>query len=478
MFLLADLYRALRREPPPGLEAADVTCTGLCHDSRILQPGEVFLALRTGQRDGHDFIPDAVAKGAAAILCQRPRADTGIPQIRVRNPNDAAWNLAAHLIRKRPALGIVAVTGSYGKTTTKEAIAAVLAERFAVCKTLGTENNEIGIPRTVARCNPADDVLVLEMGAQWRGEIAAYCRRIRPHIGVVTAVGPVHLELFGSLDVVRQAKGELVQALPARGTAVLNGDDARVRTMSARTRARVVFYGTSGESNVSARNVTLSPDGWTQCDVHIGDLKGRIKTRILGRAGVYAALAATAVGQVFGLSLTEIAAGLGRVRPAPGRLHARAGRNGSLLLDDAYNANRVSGILALETLAQLGAHGRRFAVLGDMLELGEYAAEEHRLLGEAAARFADRLVTIGCDSAQIAAGARAAGMDPSRVTEFPVDQADESALDAALADAETLLAGEAQPRDAVLIKGSHGMGLHKLVERWAADQADLNSAGE
>lgn len=470
MFLLADLYRALRRAPPPGLEAADVACTGLCHDTRILRPGEVFLALRTGQRDGHEFIPEAAAKGAAAILCQRPRAGVGIPQIRVRNPNDAAWKLASYLIRKRPALRIVAVTGSYGKTTTKEAIAAALAERFRVCKTLGTENNELGIPRTVARCQPDDDVLVLEMGAQWRGEIAAYCRRVRPHVGVVTAVGPVHLELFGSLDVVRQAKGELAQALPARGTAVLNGDDARVRTMSARTRARTIFYGADGAADVSARNVTLSPDGWTQCDVRVGDHQGQLRTRILGKAGVYAALAATAVGRVFGLSLAEIAAGLANVRPAPGRLHARDGRNGTILLDDAYNANRVSGILALETLAQLGARGKRFAVLGDMLELGEYAADEHRLLGEAAARYADRLVTIGRESAQIAAGARAAGMGPARITEIPAEQADESALDAALAAAETLLAAEAQPQDAVLIKGSHGMGLHRLAERWATPQ--------
>ncbi len=478
VFQLADLYRALRREPPPGLDAADIGCTGLCHDSRILQPGEVFLALRTGQRDGHAFIPDAAAKGAAAILCQRPRAGVGIPQIRVRNPNDAAWKLASYLIRKRPALRIVAVTGSYGKTTTKEAIAAVLAERFRVCKTLGTENNELGIPRTVARCHPADDVLVLEMGAQWRGEIAAYCRRVRPHVGVVTAVGPVHLELFGSLDVVRQAKGELAQALPASGAAVLNGDDARVRTMAARTRVRTIFYGTNGAADVSARNVTLLPDGWTQCDVRVGDRQGQVKTRILGQAGVYAALAAAAVGQVFGLSLAEIAAGLANVRPAPGRLHARTGRNGTILLDDAYNANRVSGILALETLAQLGARGRRFAVLGDMLELGEYAAEEHRLLGEAAARYAYRLIAIGAESAHIAAGARAAGMDPARITEMPADYTDEVALNAALVAAETLLAAEAQPHDAVLVKGSHGMGLYRLAERWAVSQADETPATE
>ena len=466
MFMLADLYRALRRAPPD--PAADIVCAGLCHDSRILRPGEVFLALRTGQRDGHAFIPDAAAKGAAAIVCQRPRDDVGIPQIRVRNPNDAAWKLAAYLVRQRPDLRIVAVTGSYGKTTTKEAIAAALAERFAVCKTLGTENNELGIPRTVARCKPDDDVLVLEMGAQWRGEIAAYCRWIRPHVGVVTAVGPVHLELFGSLDKVRQAKGELVQALPGRGTAVLNGDDSRVRGMAARTRAGVIYYGTGGETDVAACNATLLPDGWTRFDVSVGAEQGQLRTRILGKAGVYAALAAAAVGNVFGLGLAEIEAGLASVRPAPGRLHVRAGRSGTVLLDDAYNANRVSGILALESLSQLGAGSTRFAVLGDMLELGEYAAEEHRLLGEAAARCVDRLVTIGSESARIAAGARAAGMDPAQVTEISANRADDAALDAALDAAESLLAAEAQPRDAILVKGSHGMGLYRLAERWAA----------
>ena len=354
MFTLADLYHALRREPPPRLAAGGIACTGLCHDSRILQPGEVFLALRTAQRDGHEFIPNAAAKGAAAILCQRPRPDVHIPQVRVRNPNDAAWKLAAYLVRQRPHLRVVAITGSYGKTTTKEAIAAVLAQRVAVCKSLGTENNEIGIPRTVARCAPADQVLVLEMGAQWRGEIASYCRRIRPHVSVVTAVGPVHLELFGSLDRVQQAKSELVRALPGSGTAILNGDDARVRQMRGQTRAHVVFYGSSGETSVSARDVTMLPDGRTQFEVVAGSLQGTLRTRVLGQAGVYAALAATAVGQLFGLSLAEIAAGLAEVGPAPGRLHVRQGRNGSILLDDAYNANRISGVLALETLTQLG----------------------------------------------------------------------------------------------------------------------------
>ena len=330
MFTLADLYHALRREPPPHLAADGIECSGLCHDSRILQPGEVFLALRTAQRDGHDFIPNAAAKGAAAVLCQRPRPDVRIPQVRVRNPNDAAWKLAAYLVRQRPNLRVVAITGSYGKTTTKEAIAAVLAQRFAVCKSLGTENNEIGIPRTVARCVPTDEALVLEMGAQWRGEIASYCRKIRPHVAVVTAVGPVHLELFGSLDRVQQAKSELVQALPASGTAILNGDDARVSEMSARTRARVAFYGTGEEMDVMAHNVRVLSDGWTEFDVETPTLAGALKTQILGQAGVYAALAATAVGQLFGLSLAEIAAGLAEVRPAPGRLHVRKGRNGSI----------------------------------------------------------------------------------------------------------------------------------------------------
>ena len=467
MFYLADLYRALRREPPRGLEAARLPCTGLCHDSRILQPGEVFLALRTDQRDGHEFIPNAAAKGAAAVLCQWPRSDVDIPQIRVRNPNDAAWKLASYLVRQRPGLRIVAVTGSYGKTTTKEAIAGVLAERFAVCSALGTENNEIGIPRTVARCRPDDEVLVLEMGAQWRGEIAGYCRKIRPHVGVVTAVGPVHLELFGSLDRVQHAKAELVQALPARGTAVLNGDDPRVRQMSAKTGSRVITYGIEGMTDITAQNVNTLPDGWTQFDVSTGSENGLMKTRVLGQAGVYAALAATAVGREFGLTLDEIAKGLAKVSPAPGRLQVRNGRKGSVLLDDAYNANRVSATLALESLAQLGGQGKRIVVFGDMLELGEFTAEEHRLLGEAAARYADRLITIGDDSAETAAGARAAGMDPALITEIAANHDEDDVLEAALDSAESLLASEAKLHDVVLIKGSHGMGLYRLAERWA-----------
>lgn len=467
MFTLADLYHALRRDPPAGHGAAEVECSGLCHDTRILQPGEVFLALRTDLRDGHEFIPDAVAKGAAAILCQRPQTDVDIPQVRVRNPNDAAWKLANYLLRQRRHLRVVAITGSYGKTTTKEAIAAVLAERLAVCKAIGTENNEIGIPRTVARCASDDEVLVLEMGAQWRGEIAGYCRKVRPHFGVVTAVGPVHLELFGSLDRVQLAKAELVQALTARGTAVLNGDDPRVSQMSAATRANVVTYGVEGATDVVGREARVLPDGWTQFSVASGSDERQMKTRILGQAGVYAALAATAVGREFGFSLDEIAAGLAKVRPAPGRLHVRAGRKESVLIDDAYNANRVSAIVALELLAQLGAEGKRVAVLGDMLELGEYAAEEHLLLGQAAARFLDRLITVGSESVRIAAGARAAGMKPAQITEIPATHGESAVLAAALDAAEKLLAEEIQPRDAVLIKGSHGMGLYRLADCWA-----------
>ena len=323
MFFLADLYRALRRAPPPDVDASTV-CTGLSHDTRILQPGEVFLALRTDQRDGHAYMPEAADRGAAAILCQRPRADVAIPQIRVRQPNDAAWKLAAYLVRQRRAMRIVAVTGSYGKTTTKEAIAAVLAQRFAVCKALGTENNEIGIPRTVARSAPSDEALVLEMGAQWRGEIAGYCRKVRPHVGVVTAVGPVHLELFGSLDIVQQAKSELVRPLPARGAAVLNADDPRVRAMSARTRARVITYGMKVDADVTAGKVRSHGGGWTHFTIRDGGEEEPVKTRILGKAGVYATLAAAAVGRVYGLTLAEIAAGLAQVRPTPGRLHVRS----------------------------------------------------------------------------------------------------------------------------------------------------------
>jgi UDP-N-acetylmuramoyl-tripeptide--D-alanyl-D-alanine ligase len=367
---------------------------------------------------------------------------------------------------------IVAITGSYGKTTTKEAIAAVLAERFAVCKALGTENNELGIPRTVARCAPEDEVLVLEMGAQWRGEIAGYCRKVRPHVGVVTAVGPVHLELFGSIDLVQQAKSELVHALPGRGAAILNRDDARVWQMRHRTRAKVSSYGLEDKADVSAQNVRLLPDGWTKFDVMAGGIEAEVKTRILGQAGVYAALAATAVGRVFGLSLHEIAAGLGKIQPAPGRLNVRAGRNGSTLLDDAYNANRISAVVALELLTELGGTGQRIAVLGDMLEMGEYAAEEHRRLGEAAGGLVDRLVTIGTDSAHIATGARRAGLNPVRITEIPADRGNRKSLDAALDAAESLLAKEVRPHDVVLVKGSHGMGLYMLAARWAAPECD------
>ena len=295
------------------------------------------------------------------------------------------------------------------------------------------------------------------MGAQWRGEIAGYCRRIRPHVGVVTAVGPVHLELFGSLERVQQAKAEVVQALPARGTAVLNGDDPRVRQMSATTRADVVTYGVEGMADVLAQNVKVLPDGWTQFDVQAGSDRGQLKTQVLGQArGLCRACCHRRRTGIW----NDIA-----------RDRARAGEGSS----DAGPPPRAAGPQRLDLARRclqcqsrfrdarfavpraVGWEGTRIAVFGDMLELGEYAAEEHRLLGEAAARYADRLVTIGNDSAATAAGARAAGMDPAHITEFAASHADDDALEAALDSAEMLLKKEVKQQDVVLIKGSHGM---------------------
>lgn len=445
------------------LVASDRPIRGAAVDSRLVQPGNVFFALPGERTDGHAFLRDAVEAGAAALVVSKPLPEDTVASlgdvtiVRVIDPLAAlgalasAWRSLFHPF-------VVGVTGSIAKTTTKEAIATVLAERFVTLKNEGNLNNEIGLPLTLMRLRPEHEAAVLEMGMYVGGEIRDLAAMGRPRVGVVTAVQAVHLARIGSLDAIENAKAELVEALPdgaTGGVAVLNADDPRVARMARRTRARVVTYGFAADAHVTAEGVASKGRDGMRFTLRVGQRRIPVATPVLGRHSVHNGLAAAAVGSIAGLSLEEIAAGLAKGWSAPHRSSV-VEVGGVLIVDDSYNASPVSTIAALELLGSLP--GRHVAVLGEMLELGPQHAAGHRAVGRVAAEKADLLVVVGEGAAAIAYAARARGLRPERIVRVP-DR--EAALDALR---PRLVAG-----DAVLIKASRGVELDVLVAQLAEE---------
>jgi UDP-N-acetylmuramoyl-tripeptide--D-alanyl-D-alanine ligase len=456
--------------PPPGSESFDAAelarlsggrlvqdagrpIRGAAVDSRRVVPGNLFVALPGERTDGHEHLGEAVANGAAAVLVSRPglpaEALDAVSVIRVGRPIDALGAIAAGWRSRFDPL-TVGITGSIAKTSTKEAVADVLAVRFRTLRSEGNENNEIGLPLTVLRLGRLDGALVLEMGMYVGGEIADLARIGRPRIGLVTAVQAVHLSRIGTIEAIERAKAELVEALPAGGTAVLNADDERVARMAERTAARVLTYGFGSAAEVTAE--AIEPAGADGMRFVLRTAAGRqpIALPSLGRHAVQNALAAAAVGSAAGLRLDEIAAGLA-IRP-PATHRGDLIRLGDVtIFDDSYNAAPASMRAALAVLASLP--GRRVAVLGEMLELGAGHEAGHLEVGSLAAGIADLLIVVGRGAEPIGRAARAAGMSAGRVIEVADRQGALDALQPRLA-----------PGDVVLVKASRGIGLDRLVE--------------
>ncbi|HWP63607.1 MAG TPA: UDP-N-acetylmuramoyl-tripeptide--D-alanyl-D-alanine ligase [Candidatus Binatia bacterium] len=446
---------------------------GAAVDSRLVTPGRLFVALPGERTDGHRFLGEALARGAAALLVRAdwPLAATDLEAAAAASATicavpetlPALHALAAAWRRRFDPL-VVGVTGSIAKTSTKEAIATVLARRFRTLKNPGNLNNEIGLPLTVLDLDAEHEVAVLEMGMYVGGEIADLARIARPRLGVVTAVQEVHLSRIGSLDAIEAAKAELVEALPPAaegGLAILNADDERVARMRKRTAAAIRTYGFAPEADVTARAVRPLGFEGMAFDLVVDGLAAPVRLPVLGRLGVHNALAAAAVASALGLEIDEIAAGLAGGWSVEHRgTIVRAG--GVALVDDAYNASPGSVRAALDLLA--GLPGRRIAVLGEMLELGPAHDRGHRSVGEAAAAVVDHLVVVGDGARGIAEGALAAGLSPERLTTV----ADREAARAVLLD---LL----RPGDVVLVKASRGIALDALVAELAAALADPGS---
>ncbi|NJD27433.1 MAG: UDP-N-acetylmuramoyl-tripeptide--D-alanyl-D-alanine ligase [Chloroflexi bacterium] len=453
------------------LRRAERPIRGAAVDSRLVEPGNLFVALPGERTDGHRYLAAAAAAGAAALVVTRPLDEAVLERLgdltvlAVADGIVALGAIAAGWRTRFDPL-VVGVTGSYGKTSTKEAIASVLGAAYRTLRTEGNLNNEIGLPLTLLRLTPEHGAAVLEMGMYAGGEIADLARLARPRIGVVTAVAGVHLSRIGSLAAIEKAKGELVEALPADGVAILNADDRRVRRMADRTAARVLLYGFSPEAEVTASEVVSTGFSGMRFRLRLPPARGgrpvEIPIRIpgLGKLSVHNALAAAAVGHAARMPPAVIAHALGQGWSVAHRGQVeRAG--GVTIIDDSYNASPPSVTAALDMLA--GLPGRRVAVLGEMLELGRGAATGHRDVGVAAAATCDLLVVVGAGAAGIAAGARSAGLDPSRILEV---RDRDRALDA--------LRARLREGDVVLVKASRGVELDRLV---AALRTELSGHG-
>ncbi|NLD43849.1 MAG: UDP-N-acetylmuramoyl-tripeptide--D-alanyl-D-alanine ligase, partial [Chloroflexi bacterium] len=388
------------------------------YDSRTLAPGALFVALVTETGDGHDHIPAALHAGAAGLLCERAPAELppGVACVLVPNTQQALLDYARYILRARH-IDVVAVTGSVGKTSTKEAIAAVLGQRLRVFRSPGNYNGRLGLPISLGRLEDDQTVAVLEIASDALGEVGDLAEAARPRVGVVTAVGASHLQVFGTVESTAQEKAALVRALPPGGVAVLNWDDPRVRAMAGETQARVVAWSARAEGDLPpggdlpagalrASEVTVTRQGTAVTVEHAG-ARHRLEIPLIGAQHAGTVLAASAVGLAFGLSWEEISAGLRQVAPLPGRTRLLAGAGGAELLDDSYNASPESLVAALGTLAALEAR-RRVVVLGDMAELGPLTEEAHGAAARGIAGVADLLVTIG-DLAGLAAEAALQG---------------------------------------------------------------------
>lgn len=431
----------------------------LQRDSRQIQPGDLFIAVKGETHDGHLFVEKAVEQGASAAIVSRSWAqehpEIGIPLILVDEPV-AALQRWAGWRRDRLNARVVGITGSVGKTSAKESIAAVLSQRFRVFRSPGNFNNEIGLPLSLLECPEDTEVIVLEMGGAYAfGELTLLASIAKPNVGVVTNIYPVHLERMGTIEAIAQTKQELVEAIPEDGLVVLNGDDERVRNMVAASKARVITYGLHDPADVRGFDVRSEGLKGTTFWVEIEGERTSLKVPFVGGPGVQIAMVALAVGHGFGMHVSEMLVGL----QDPGiqvRLLFVPGPNGSQLIDDTYNASTPSVLAALGLLAELPAK-RKIAVLGEMRELGHVSEGEHRVVGGRAGDVADVLVTFG-DLARVAldealAADRPHGR-PLEVHAFGLDQRDE------LTD---FLRRELREGDIALLKGANGLQMNTIV---------------
>ncbi len=463
MYSLADLLDALTGRH---FDAFRMLISDAVIDSRQVTPSSLFIALPGERVDGHDYLQKAFENGALAAIVQKDVSsdfrmvdlrqplpeDFRLPKapfcLRVDDSLKALQQAAAHW-RNKLSVRVIGITGSVGKSTTKELTAEVLSRRFSVIKNPGNYNNEIGLPLTMLRVTRATEIAVLEMGFFVPGEIKFLCDLAHPEIGVVTNIGTVHAERAGSQESIARGKAELVENLPPNGTAILNMDDPWVRWMAERSNAPVLRYGVETDADITVNNIIGRGLSGIEFTLNYQGQSRRMQVPILGKHSVLTVLRAAAAGFAAGMNWDEVIDGL-QSSTSQLRLTAIHTRRGALVLDDTYNASPESTVAALDLLSEIP--GRRVAVLGDMLELGQYEEAGHRWVGEKAASVAKQLITVGERARMIADSARANGMPLAAITSVEKS-----------ADAAEILRSQLRESDVVLIKGSHGMRMDRII---------------
>lgn len=441
------------------------------HDSRLLKPGDLFLARKGETHDGHLFIASAAQAGAGAALCTELAHDVPATFLQIVVPDviKALHATARNRAQRQQNTLFIGITGSNGKTSTKDAVATVLSHQAPTLKTFASYNHELGYPQTLLRLEPQHRYAVLEMGAQWVGELTWLSETIaRPDWSIITNVGAAHLGYFGSQERVAQAKSELVQVLHPGGIALLNYDDPHVRAMREKTAARVLFYGLNPEAHIYADEITGDPLSGLHFTLNYQSIQRRVALHLPGQHSLMTVLAAAAAGIAAEIHIDTICAALEELRPPPGRCEIKSGPHGSILIDDTYNANRQSILAVLQAIkaSKLGRQGKRWIVLGDIFELGDYARQEHFQSGEAAAAVADYLVAIGDQARFYVEGALHAGMKSEQTYYFHANVEDTAELEAAKRAAADLLLHEVHSEDLVLLKGSRGMRTETMMKMW------------
>ena len=432
------------------LEEQAYVVDSITTDSRQAEKGCLFVAIPGERVDGHDFIPSVFEKGALAVISERELENPAGPYIQVESSLEAVKGIAAYY-REQLDIKVVGITGSVGKTSTKEVIASVLAQKYNVLKTLGNFNNELGLPLTVFRLRDEHQVAVLEMGISHFGEMHRLAKIARPDICVITNIGQCHLEFLKNRDGVLRAKTEIFDFMKEDGSIVLNGDDDKLAQIQEAKGIRPIFFGTESGRSVYADHIENLGLKGVQCRIHVDDKSVSVLIPIPGHHMVMNALAAAAVGHQLGLTMEEIKAGIEQLEAVSGRFHII--ENGRLqIIDDCYNANPVSMKASLDVLCD--AKGRRVAILGDMGELGENEAQLHAEVGaHASGNHIDLLICTGTVSSHMAEAAVADG-GCGEVLQVPT-------LDALL----TCLPSLIEPDDTVLVKASHFMHFEKVVEK-------------
>jgi UDP-N-acetylmuramoyl-tripeptide--D-alanyl-D-alanine ligase len=444
----------------------------IARDSREVRPGDLYWAIVGERLDGHAYAAAAAEAGAAAAVVSRTDLD-GLPgafPLIVVDDTIAALQRFAAWKRDRMHADVIGITGSVGKTSAKESIAAVLSEQGTVHRSRGNYNNEIGLPLSILDAPYDVDFLVLEMGGAYAfGELTQLSEIARPRVGVVTNVFPVHLERMGTIEAIAETKAELVDAIPEDGVAVLNGDDPRVRAMAARSKGRVVTYGLGRDVDVRASGIVSDGLKGTSFWLEIDGQRHQVKVPLVGSHGVQIALVALAVGHAYGMHIAEMLVGL----RSPGvqvRLVFERGPGGAQIIDDTYNASTPSVLAALDVLRDVPAQ-RHIAVLGEMRELGPVSDEEHRIVGRRAGDLVDLLYTYGELAEPLAEAARATPRGdrlPLEVRSFPV---------AARAELIASLQQELRGGDVMLIKGSRGLEMEEVVAALRQRPDDVEERG-